>query len=1191
MAPSSCQSAQQMRQDEAQHLVCDNEPMSASSVNSANSSSSSNNNNNNNQIIDYNTVQFYLKTSVFTKKVTLNRDKMTLGAIKQLALDYLKELYQNPKNPLADIDQIRERIILRIFDQEEESFAPFNAISDIQTNTYLVIEKSEKQLEPSSLFLNRASNLYGYNPQKVPHSLVVHSYKTPTYCDICKTLLFGLFRQGLKCEQCNKNFHKKCANNELHGDGCLPPLLAQISGKRKSASNLTSSEDLQLSFNSSSSSHSGSHQVPRLSGGLFESLVHRSTHHNGHHRSSTKAFGRQNRGGDKSKHLNPLDRLNNLSISQQNLLVSITSCNGGKPASEGRLLDMNRDNMSATTSESATKRSGPHSIVSDDMHLLLVTNQSLKAMARNAGGSASASTSRQNLRDEFLYSVEASSVSDETTPTTTASRATKHTGGTHCEINNFPRHNQASNQNRYRIEIPHTLVLNEIANSRTQCFVCNQLLPFGATSHRCKDCKIAVHSKCKSSLKKDCPGEEWTTTTGAAVNIEAKAMGQQTKESSFEADQQDIDDSGSSSNNTDNIPLQRLVQSVKHIKKPDPTKSILEGWLTHRTLSNNCIRRHYWRLDDTDITLYKDNSSKRYFKAIPIKKIKRVLSASTISPATLSIVPKSQIKDTNTNADGTFKDFAEKFPQIYSSSATTISVPKITDAKKEENVAELQLESARSDTNLCTSNSIVSQQEIDLNRSFIFEVLSGSTYFVEAADQTSAKLWKHTISKVFEQVQHEELQIGDDQQQQHQTPISGDESSDVKTENIVKHSPDKVERLSSSATIAANENKQTSIDTSKGDSVSSETTVAESEEHPRKGSDITELINIPKASTPSANKMSHNHQRNQHQFKQQSRPNQHQSGFSKQLVKSRLANRRSVRIKIPKHDVPDHLIEGQYLIAKDANGKSREILGSGQFGSVYGAIGQFRVVDHDTYSGVPVAIKEICKLRFQSTQQNQLKNEAEILSRLDHPGVIILDRVYDLRDKIYIIMEKLCGDMLEMILSSEGSKLSERVTKFLIYQILEALRYLHTKNIAHCDLKPENVLLASNSQFPQIKLCDFGFAKIIEENSFRRSLVGTPAYLAPEVVKGQCYDRSLDLWSTGVIVYVSLSGTFPFTEREDIHDQISRASFMYPDDPWAKISRTAIEFINSLLKVRSEQRLSCSKAQLHPWVQVSRDLL
>lgn len=97
----------------------------------------------------------------------------------------------------------------------------------------------------------------------------------------------------------------------------------------------------------------------------------------------------------------------------------------------------------------------------------------------------------------------------------------------------------------------------------------------------------------------------------------------------------------------------------------------------------------------------------------------------------------------------------------------------------------------------------------------------------------------------------------------------------------------------------------------------------------------------------------------------------------------------------------------------------------------------------------------------------------------------------------------------------------------------------------------------------QVKLCDFGFARIIGEKSFRRSVVGTPAYLAPEVLRNKGYNRSLDMWSVGVIIYVSLSGTFPFNEDEDIHDQIQNAAFMYPPNPWKEISPEGITFFLS----------------------------
>ncbi|XP_041038035.1 serine/threonine-protein kinase D3-like [Carcharodon carcharias] len=236
-------------------------------------------------------------------------------------------------------------------------------------------------------------------------------------------------------------------------------------------------------------------------------------------------------------------------------------------------------------------------------------------------------------------------------------------------------------------------------------------------------------------------------------------------------------------------------------------------------------------------------------------------------------------------------------------------------------------------------------------------------------------------------------------------------------------------------------------------------------------------------------------------------------------------------------------------------------------------------------TGRDVAIKVIDKLRFPSRQESQLRNEVAILQNLHHAGVVNMDAMFETLTRVFVVMEKLHGDMLEMILSSENGRLPERLTKFLSTQILEALRHLHFKNIVHCDLKPENVLLASADPFPQVKLCDFGFARIIGEKCFRKSVVGTPAYLAPEVLRSEGYNRSLDMWSVGVIVYVSLSGTFPFNEEEDINDQIQNADFMYPPSPWKEISQSAIELINNLLQVNIRKRYSVDKALSHRWLQ------
>ena len=259
---------------------------------------------------------------------------------------------------------------------------------------------------------------------------------------------------------------------------------------------------------------------------------------------------------------------------------------------------------------------------------------------------------------------------------------------------------------------------------------------------------------------------------------------------------------------------------------------------------------------------------------------------------------------------------------------------------------------------------------------------------------------------------------------------------------------------------------------------------------------------------------------------------------------------------------------------------SDEILGSGQFGIVYSGIHR--------ETGCHVAVKVIDKNRFPTKEERALKNEVTILQTIDHPAVVNLERMFETPDRIFVVMEKMRGDMLEMILNSPKGRLSERQTKVMVYQILTALRSLHQLDIVHCDLKPENVLLSgikSKSGMPQIKLCDFGFARIIGQESFRRSVVGTPAYLAPEVINNRKYNRYLDMWSVGVIIYVSVSGTFPFNEEEEIADQIKNAAFMYPPNPWAEISQDARDLIDKLLQVKIKNRLASHSALLHVWMQ------
>uniref|UniRef100_A0AC35FWG8 Protein kinase domain-containing protein n=1 Tax=Panagrolaimus sp. PS1159 TaxID=55785 RepID=A0AC35FWG8_9BILA len=234
-----------------------------------------------------------------------------------------------------------------------------------------------------------------------------------------------------------------------------------------------------------------------------------------------------------------------------------------------------------------------------------------------------------------------------------------------------------------------------------------------------------------------------------------------------------------------------------------------------------------------------------------------------------------------------------------------------------------------------------------------------------------------------------------------------------------------------------------------------------------------------------------------------------------------------VQLKVPQPGETGHLgmqIQSEQEFSQLYQIFLDEVLGSGQFGVCYGGIHR--------KTGKHVAVKLIDKLKFPSNKEAALRTEVEILQKVRHPGVVEFQQMLETPDRIFLVMEKL-----------------------------------------------------KDNDFTQVKLCDFGFARIIGERSFRRSVVGTPAYLAPEVLRNKGFNRSLDMWSVGVIVYVSLSGTFPFNEDEDINDQIQNAEFMYPPNPWREISDNAIDFINNLLQVKMAKRLTVTKSLTHIWLQ------
>ena len=179
------------------------------------------------------------------------------------------------------------------------------------------------------------------------------------------------------------------------------------------------------------------------------------------------------------------------------------------------------------------------------------------------------------------------------------------------------------------------------------------------------------------------------------------------------------------------------------------------------------------------------------------------------------------------------------------------------------------------------------------------------------------------------------------------------------------------------------------------------------------------------------------------------------------------------------------------------------------------------------------------------------------------------------------------GDLFERIV--ERGRYDEATARAVMSKILSAVEYLHIKEIIHRDLKPENILLLDPHDDTNIKITDFGLAKRANHEGLK-TFCGTPQYFAPEVLKRKSsvagtgrYGMSADMWSVGVILYILLSGTFPF-EEDNLFDQIQNAEYSFTGSEWSNISESAKHLVRGLMTLRPELRLSVEQAMTHPWM-------
>jgi calcium/calmodulin-dependent protein kinase I len=159
---------------------------------------------------------------------------------------------------------------------------------------------------------------------------------------------------------------------------------------------------------------------------------------------------------------------------------------------------------------------------------------------------------------------------------------------------------------------------------------------------------------------------------------------------------------------------------------------------------------------------------------------------------------------------------------------------------------------------------------------------------------------------------------------------------------------------------------------------------------------------------------------------------------------------------------------------------------------------------------------------------------------------------------------------------SKGSY-TEAAALELTRKLLEAIEYMHSRGVVHRDLKPENILMCNRCSDTDFKLADFGFAECCtdeDENSAFTAACGTPAYCAPEILHGQRYGKPVDIWSTGVVIFVVLCGYQPFYEEDTqrLFAQIKKGDLEFESPDWDDISEATTALIRDMLEPNPAQR-------------------
>lgn len=212
----------------------------------------------------------------------------------------------------------------------------------------------------------------------------------------------------------------------------------------------------------------------------------------------------------------------------------------------------------------------------------------------------------------------------------------------------------------------------------------------------------------------------------------------------------------------------------------------------------------------------------------------------------------------------------------------------------------------------------------------------------------------------------------------------------------------------------------------------------------------------------------------------------------------------------------------------------------------------------------------------------QITREINILSHLNHPLIIRLHKILESNQKIYLVLDYINGGDLSQKLKSE-EYFDEDTSRNYFQQIITAVSYMHSQNVIHRDLKLENILINLNTS--QLTIIDFGLSILTKSSSqLLKTKCGTPYYAAPEIFGQSPYDgKPADIWGCGVILYIMLTGVFPFegSTLQCVADEVTHAHVYYP----SQFSEDLIDLFKHIFIINPKNRYTAEDIMKHPWFQ------